>query len=231
MSSDAPIVLETRDLCHRYEDRVVLDHVRLSVPQGERVAIMGPSGAGKSTLLNCLGGIEEPDSGHVLVGGQSLRELDEEARAGLRRQEIGSIFQLFFLLPTLSAFENVELPLLMLHLPKKERRERVQALLDEVGVAHRAGALPRQLSGGEMQRVAIARALAPHPKVLLADEPTGNLDSHSGERVLDLLARVSETHRTAMVMVTHAAEATRICHRTVWLRDGVLSDQPQPAHA
>ncbi|MDP0501401.1 MAG: ABC transporter ATP-binding protein [Verrucomicrobiota bacterium JB022] len=231
MCFDAPVVLETIDLCHRYEQRVVLDHVSLQVRAGERVAIMGPSGAGKSTLLNCLGGIEQPQSGEVIVAGQSLQGLGEDGRAALRRQDIGSIFQLFYLLPTLSAFENVELPLLLLGRPKAERRERVRALLDEVGVSHRADAMPRQLSGGEMQRVAIARALAPHPKVLLADEPTGNLDSQAGERVLDLLARVSETHQTALAMVTHAPEATRICHRTLWLRDGVLSEENAPAHA
>ena len=225
--SSPDALLEAKAVCKAYGRTPVLDHVSLAVARGERVALMGPSGAGKSTLLNCLGGIESIDRGSLHFGGHRLDTLDESALAELRRREIGSIFQFFHLLPTLTAFENVELPLMLLGWSASRRRERVAGLLEEVGVAHRSHGRPRELSGGEQQRIAIARALASEPRLILADEPTGNLDTANGERILHLLEGASERHGFALVMVTHQPETTRICHRTIHLRDG----QIEPAEA
>lgn len=183
---------------------------------------MGPSGAGKSTLLNCLGGIELPDTGEVLYNGTSLSQLGENGRAKLRREAIGSIFQFFHLLPTLTVAENIELPLQLLAWPAARREATVRKLLKEVQLEHRANGKPHELSGGEQQRTAIARALSPEPRLILADEPTGNLDSASGERILDLLERLSETHGFSLVMVTHQPETTRICDRVLHLLDGKI---------
>lgn len=215
-------ILEAVDLTKSYDGSRVLRGVSLRLNAGERLALMGPSGSGKTTLLNCLGGIDRPDSGRLLLRGAAMESLTPDGLAALRRRDIGSIFQFFHLLPTLTAAENIELPLQLNGVPPKDRRARVAALLERVGIAHRAQALPSQLSGGEMQRVAIARALAHRPALLLADEPTGNLDSVSGGNVLDLLLELSEETGTALVLVTHSVEATRICHRVVHLRDGVI---------
>ena len=217
-----PVILRARDVQHGYQDRGVLAGVSLTVRAGERVALTGPSGSGKTTLLNLLGGVDRPRSGRIEFEGRLLGDLDADALALLRRQCIGTVFQFFHLLPTLTAAENVELPLQLLGVPAAERRERISALLERVGVAGRAAALPGELSGGEMQRVAIARALVHRPRLLLADEPTGNLDSRNGERVLRLLRELSDETGTAMVLVTHSAEAAAICHREIRLRDGVI---------
>jgi putative ABC transport system ATP-binding protein len=225
MPPSPPPLLRAERLFKAYGAQTVLDDLSLEVAAGERIALMGPSGAGKSTLLNCLGGIERADSGSVYFEGQELGRLDENGRAALRRTAIGSIFQFFHLLPTLSAAENVELPLQLLGRPARERRETVARLLDEVGVSHRAEGRPRELSGGEQQRVAIARALAANPRLLLADEPTGNLDSRAGERILDLLERLGEARKFALVMVTHQPGTTRLCHRVLHLLDGRLVDE------
>ena len=215
-------VLSVRDVERRYGSRRVLAGVSLQVAAGERLALTGPSGSGKTTLLNCMGGVDRPDSGTILIGSTSLGLLDSSGLARLRREQIGTIFQFFHLLPTLSAAENVELPLQLLGVGTSERRSRVEALLKRVGLGSRLEALPSQLSGGEQQRVAIARALVHRPALVLADEPTGNLDSASGAVVLELLREVTEESGQALVLVTHSEEAAAICHRRIQLRDGVI---------
>jgi len=200
----------------------VLRGISFRLRRGERVALVGPSGSGKTTLLNCLGGVDRPDSGSIRILGERIDPLNPEDLARLRRQRIGTVFQFFHLLPTLTAAENVEFPLRLLGVSPSRRAERVRFLLERVGVMHRAEALPSQLSGGEMQRVAIARALVHEPALLLADEPTGNLDSVNGENVLTLLAELGDETGTALVLVTHSLAATRICHRVIHLRDGLI---------
>lgn len=197
----------------------------MAVKAGERVALMGPSGSGKTTLLNCLGGVDRPDRGSVRLLGEAMESLDGGGLARLRRTRIGTVFQFFHLLPTLSAFENVELPLQLVGLPAWERQERVRQLLARVRVDHRSAARPGELSGGEQQRVAIARAMVHRPSLLLADEPTGNLDSANGALVLELLRELSDETGTALVLVTHSSEATAICHRVILLHDGVITDE------
>jgi ABC-type lipoprotein export system ATPase subunit len=229
--SAAEIVLHAERVTKSYANRRVLHEVSLTLRAGERVALVGPSGCGKTTLLNCLGGVDRADSGSVQLHGVALEKLSSDALAAERRRRIGTIFQFFHLLPTLTAFENVELPLQLLGIPNAERTQRVAALLERVKLSHRAQGLPTQLSGGEMQRVAIARALAHRPGLILADEPTGNLDSVNGENILDLLAELSDETRTAMLLVTHSEEATRICHRIIHLRDGVIVNETRRASA
>ena len=197
----------------------------LAIRDGERLALTGASGSGKSTLLNCLGGVDRPDSGSIRFKNIALETLAADVLTEVRRRDIGTIFQFFHLLPTLTAAENVELPLQLNGIPAAERIERVRSLLERVGVSNRAAAFPNQLSGGEMQRVAIARALAHRPAVLLADEPTGNLDSRNGAIILDLLRELSEETGTALVLVTHSGAAAQICHREIHLRDGQIGGQ------
>jgi ABC-type lipoprotein export system ATPase subunit len=221
MSHPIP-VLECRAVFKQYDQRPVLRDVSMTILQGERLALTGPSGSGKTTLLNCLGGTDRPDQGAVLVAGQDLTQMNGDALAQLRRERLGNIFQFFHLLPTLTVRENVEFPLILLGVPALERTERAHSLLNRVGIAHRAEALPSRLSGGEMQRCAIARALVHSPALILADEPTGNLDSINGANILELLQSLTDETATALVLVTHSAEAARICHRTVSLHDGVL---------
>jgi len=189
--------------------------------------LMGPSGSGKTTLLNCLGGIDRPDSGTILLSGEDLTGLDGDSLASLRRRKLGNIFQFFHLLPTLSVRENVEFPLLLLGVPPKERAQRADVLLERVKISHRANALPSRLSGGEMQRCAIARALVHEPPLILADEPTGNLDSTNSANILELLRELTQETLTALVLVTHSAEAAHICQRAVRMRDGVLQESVQ----
>jgi ABC-type lipoprotein export system ATPase subunit len=215
-------VLKAIDVSKAYGSRPVLRTVSLELHAGERLALTGPSGSGKTTLLNCLGGVDRPDSGSILLHGEALERLSGDELARVRRQRVGTVFQFFHLLPTLTAFENVEFPLQLIGMPPDQRRVRVQLLLDRVNLAERAQAFPAQLSGGEMQRVAIARALVHQPDLILADEPTGNLDSANGEIILALLRELTEETNTALVLVTHSAEATRICHRTIHLRDGAI---------
>jgi putative ABC transport system ATP-binding protein len=222
-------VLSGDSLTKNYGDLRILRGVSLTIAAGERVALFGQSGCGKTTLLNCLGGVDRPDSGKIFLGDTEITKLSSDGLAALRRERIGTIFQFFHLLPTLSAFENVELPLQLLQVPLRERRKRVARLLERVHLSHRAEAFPGQLSGGEMQRIAIARALANRPALLLADEPTGNLDSANGENILRLLAEISDESQTALLMVTHSAEAARICHRILHMRDGVITDETRPA--
>lgn len=203
-----------------YGQRRVLDDVSFEVVAGERVALTGPSGSGKTTLLNCLGGVDRPDSGLIRIGDHSLDGIDSDTLAELRRRDIGTVFQFFHLLPTLTAAENIELPLQLMGVSLDERRERIQKLMSRVGVSHRADALPSQMSGGEQQRVAIARALVHRPVLVLADEPTGNLDSRNGAIILELLRELTDELSTTLVLVTHSEEAAAICHRRIELRDG-----------
>lgn len=222
MSAAHHSVVEVTDLAKAYAGRAVLGGVSFTVAAGERVALTGPSGSGKTTLLNCLGGVDRADSGSIRLDGQALESLSSDGLAALRRSRIGTIFQFFHLLPTLSAAENIEFPLQLLGLPAAERVERVRQLLERVQLIHRADARPAQLSGGEMQRVAIARALVHRPALLLADEPTGNLDSANGVIVLQLLRELTDETRTALVLVTHSEDAAAICHRRIHLRDGLV---------
>ena len=217
-----PTLLRAVGVGRSYAGRAVLKGVSFELRAGERLALTGPSGSGKTTLLNCLGGVDRPDTGRIELGGVALDTLDGDALAAVRRRRLGTIFQFFHLLPTLTAAENVELPLQLNGVPTVERMERVRHLLERVQVAHRAEARPAQLSGGEMQRVAIARALAHRPELLLADEPTGNLDSRNGANILQLLRELSSETGTALVLVTHSPEAAAICHRELELRDGEI---------
>lgn len=215
-------LLRVQSLHKAYAGRAVLRGVSLELRAGQRLALTGPSGSGKTTLLNCLGGVDRPDAGEIFLGDQRLDQLDADALAEVRRRRLGTIFQFFHLLPTLTAAENIELPLQLNGVAPAERADRVRELLDRVEVAHRADALPAELSGGEMQRVAIARALAHRPALLLADEPTGNLDSRNGANILRLLRELTDETGTALVLVTHSAEAAAICHREIQLRDGEI---------
>ncbi len=221
-------VLMADHVTKSYAGRPVLRGVSFQVHAGERLALTGESGSGKSTLLNCLGGVDRPDSGSIQFNNIALETLDSDALTEVRRRMIGTIFQFFHLLPTLTAAENIELPLQLNGVPAGERAARVSSLLERVGVTGRAGAFPAQLSGGEMQRVAIARALAHRPAVLLADEPTGNLDSRNGAVILELLRELSDETGTALVMVTHSRAAAQICHRQILLRDGQIVTQRDP---
>ncbi len=205
-----------------YGTQAVLNGVDLNMERGQRIAIMGPSGSGKSTLLNCVAGLEDLDAGEIRFMGQLISSDTAAAATLLRRGNITSIFQFFHLLPTLRAWENVEFPLLLGGIEKSDRRERVDQLLGEVGLQHRAEAWPSELSGGEMQRLAIARALITQPALILADEPTGSLDSKNSERILAMLMELTGRHQTALLMVTHDAEAAGICERTLHMSDGSL---------
>ena len=200
----------------------VLRGIDFRMEEGERVAIMGPSGSGKSTLLNCIGGIDRPDNGEILFEGQSLTSLSEQELCELRRNKISTIFQFFHLLPTLTARENIEFPMLLNSVSAKERNQKVEELLNAVKIQHRACAFPHELSGGEKQRVAIARSLSMRPKLILADEPTGNLDSKNTDSVLELIEKLSKQHGIAMLLVTHNEEVTKICDQTITMNDGLI---------
>lgn len=202
-----------------------LESLDLEVPEGEFLALMGPSGSGKTTLLNLLAGIDRPTSGFLSIGGQKLVEMSRGELAKWRSKHCGYIFQLYHLVPILSAFENVELPLLLdRQLSKKDRHDRVMLALDLVGISDRATHRPSELSGGQEQRVAIARAIVANPSLLVADEPTGDLDRESGGRILDLLRELADEHRKTIVMVTHDARAAERAHRILYLEKGKLVD-------
>jgi putative ABC transport system ATP-binding protein len=206
------------------EELVVLNGLSLGVNEGDYAALMGPSGSGKSTLLNLIAGIDKPTSGDVVVAGTNVAQLGETQLAAFRSHNVGFIFQFYNLIPVLSATENVELPLLLTSLSKSERRERALTALKVVGLADRASHYPRQLSGGQEQRVAIARAIVTDPKVLVADEPTGDLDAKSATEILDLLGTLNQEFKKTIVMVTHdprAAERAKTQHH---LEKGVLKD-------
>jgi putative ABC transport system ATP-binding protein len=205
------------------QDIVVLDGMSLHVPDGVFVALMGPSGSGKTTLLNCIAGIDRPTSGTVMVGGNDVTSLSEGALAKWRSRHVGFIFQFYNLIPVLTAVENVELPLLLTNLSKMQRRERALTALDVVGLADRAKHYPRQLSGGQEQRVAIARAIVTDPGVLVADEPTGDLDAKSAEDILNLMETLNREFRKTIVMVTHDPRAAVRAHVERHLEKGVLT--------
>jgi putative ABC transport system ATP-binding protein len=198
----------------------VLKGVNLQIEAGEFVALMGPSGSGKSTLMNIIGGIEPPSSGQVLLDGVDIGTLDDEQRTLLRRRRVGFIFQAFNLIPTLNAIENVSLPLQLDGVPWKQAQERAQIALQRVEMGHRLDHVPSKLSGGEQQRVAIARALAIEPVILLADEPTGNLDSRQSGRVTELLRDLAMYSRQTIIMVTHDATVARTAFRLLKFKDG-----------
>ncbi len=203
--------------------------VSLRIDAGEFVAIMGPSGSGKSTLMHLMGALDTPTSGRVLFQGQDVQSLSDRQRSLLRRERIGFVFQAFNLLPTLTAAENVALPLLLNNRWRKTALARAAECLEMVGLGHRLDHFPDELSGGEMQRVAVARALAADPDAVLCDEPTGNLDSHNSREILNLLARLPQPGRRAVVMVTHDPTAASYGTRLVRIRDGLIeSDEPIP---
>ena len=214
------MLIELQDVRKKYRrDAIeipVLDGVSMSVAEGDFLALMGPSGSGKSTLLNLLAGIDQPTSGSITVGGTTVSGLSERALAAWRARHVGFIFQLYNLIPVLTAFENVELPLLLTRLSKKQRRDHVMTALDIVSLSDRAGHYPRQLSGGQEQRVAIARAIVTDPTLLLADEPTGDLDAKSGDEILTLLQRLNKEFKKTIIMVTHdphaAGRASHVYH-------------------
>jgi putative ABC transport system ATP-binding protein len=212
-------------LYHRGVDLVhALEHVSLHVPTGRFVALMGPSGSGKSTLLHLVAGLDRPDGGEVIVSGQALSALDEDGLAAWRARHVGLIFQFYNLLPVLTAVENVELPLLLTSLRRGERTERAELALRAVGLPHRADHRPQQLSGGEQQRVAIARAIVTDPDLLVADEPTGDLDAKSAVDILTLLHELNRAFEKTIVMVTHDPRAERWVDTVVRLDKGILVD-------
>jgi putative ABC transport system ATP-binding protein len=202
-----------------------LDGVDFSVAEGEFVAIMGPSGSGKSTLLHMIGGLDQPSGGEVFLAGSRLSQLKDNSVTQLRRRNIGFVFQFFNLLPTLSAEENITLPLLIDGKNPKDYQERIDALLQLVGLSERRGHKPEQLSGGEQQRVALARALITEPAILLADEPTGNLDSKTGKAIMELLRKSCDELKQSIVVVTHDPRAAAFADRVVFLRDGRLDGE------
>ena len=221
-------IVQVRDVSKRFAregfEVVALDHVSLDIERGDFLALMGPSGSGKSTLLNLLAGIDRCTEGEVDVLGTNLARLSESQLAGWRNTHIGYIFQTFNLVPVLTAFENVELPLLLTKLSKAERRRNVTTALELVGLSDRMDHQPRQLSGGQEQRVAIARAIVTDPDLILADEPTGNLDARSGEEILNILATLNGELKKTIVMVTHDPHAARHATQEKHLEKGVLLD-------
>jgi len=202
---------------------VALDNVDLAIPAGQMVSIVGPSGSGKSTLLNLVGGLDRPTSGDIQVGGESLARLSDDALTLVRRDKIGFIFQFFNLLPTLTCLENVALPLHLRGWPRRKVTDRARELLSLVGLEDRVRHRPDELSGGQRQRVAIARALSIYPPILLADEPTGNLDTRTGQEILALIRDLNTRLEATVVIVTHDAAVAQSCERTVELRDGRIS--------
>src|SRR5262245_3454321 len=228
VAKTADVLVDVRDVVKIYkrdtQQLTVLNGISLTVPEGEFVALMGPSGSGKTTLLNLIAGIDRPTSGQVIVGGTDVAQLSESALAEWRSRNVGFIFQFYNLIPVLSAIENVELPLLLTHLSKKERRERAMTALKVVGLADRASHYPRQLSGGQEQRVAIARAIVGDPQVLVADEPTGDLDASSAHEILDLMETLNRDFKKTIVMVTHDPRAAERAHTQRHLEKGVLAN-------
>ena len=203
----------------------VLNGLDLEVARGEFLALMGPSGSGKSTLLNLIGGLDQPSRGTISVGGEGITGLSESRLAGWRARHVGFVFQLYNLLPVLTAERNVELPLLLTHLNRAQRKHHAATALGVVGLTHRAGHYPRQLSGGEQQRVGIARAIVTDPTLLLCDEPTGDLDRQAGDGILTLLQALNREHGKTIVMVTHDPHASARATRTLHLDKGQLSKE------
>lgn len=209
----------------------VLDSIELKIEARDFLALMGPSGSGKSTVLNLLGGIDRPTAGRIVIGGEDIGALKSGALARWRAQHIGFIFQLYNLIPVLTAFGNVELPFLLTPLSRRDRREHVMSALRIVGLEDRVHHYPRQLSGGQEQRVAIARAIVSDPTLLLADEPTGDLDSNSAGEILTLLERLNDEHGKTIVMVTHDPHAAERAHRVLHLDKGKMTAAAAPARS
>ena len=216
-------LIETRDLTKTYvmgsEEIHALRGVSITIERGEYIAIMGPSGSGKSTLMNLIGCLDTPTSGSYLLNGKEVARMNDNELAGIRNREIGFVFQTFNLLPRASALRNVELPLIYAGMPAKEREQRARAVLEQVELGDRVNHRPNELSGGQRQRVALARALVNTPSILLADEPTGNLDTKTGAEIMALLGRLHKAGNT-MVVVTHEADIAGFADRTLHLRDG-----------
>jgi putative ABC transport system ATP-binding protein len=208
------------------EDIHVLADLHLQVPTGEFLALMGPSGSGKTTLLNLIGGLDRPTKGSVAVAGERIDQLSDRTLAAWRARHVGFVFQLYNLMPVLTAERNVELPLLLTHLSKADRKKHVDAALAMVGLSHRAKHYPRTLSGGEQQRAGIARGIVTDPTLLLCDEPTGDLDRKAGNEILDLLQALNREHGKTIIMVTHDPHASARATRTVYLDKGQLSNEP-----
>lgn len=220
-------VSKVRKYFHRgSEDIHVLEELDLQVPEGEFLALMGPSGSGKSTLLNLIGGLDRPTEGAVSVGGERVDQLSGARLAAWRALHIGFVFQFYNLLPVLSAERNVELPLLLTHLSRSERRKHVDTALAIVGLSHRQKHFPRELSGGEQQRVGIARAIVTDPTLLLCDEPTGDLDRKSGDEILGLLQALNREHGKTILMVTHDPHAASRASRRLYMNEGKLGTEP-----
>jgi putative ABC transport system ATP-binding protein len=221
-------IVEIRNLSKLYAQGEIqvtaLNNISLDIRKSEFMTLMGPSGSGKSTLLHIIAGIDRPTSGECHVQGIDVTKLNESDLADWRNQNVGFVFQTFNLIPVLTAFENVELPLLLTNLSRRKREELVSTALDIVGLADRARHLPRQLSGGQEQRVAIARALVTDPSLIVADEPTGNLDSHSAQEVLGVLQSLSRTANKTVIMVTHDPKAAAFGSRSIHLEKGELSN-------
>ena len=228
-NSLSPPVLSTDQLAKSFtlgHERIqVLDGVSLDVRPGELVVIMGPSGSGKTTLLNCVAGIETPDAGNVLLRGEPVDFSSERARIQIRRERIGVVFQFFNLLPTLTARENIELPFLIASEPLADYKQKVEQIVRLVGLEHRQGHYPHQLSGGEMQLVSIARALVREPELLLADEPTGNVNPRVGRAIVNTLREAAAKAGTSVLMVTHSPDHAAWADRICFLRDGVIADE------
>ena len=217
------------DVCKIYRqgenDITALAGVSLDIAKGSFVVIMGPSGSGKSTLLHLIGGLDRPSSGDLLVDGRLIGQMADDEVTLFRRTKIGVVFQFFNLLPTLTVSENIALPFVLDGVSKSEADRKAQQLMERMGLEQRKHHLPDELSGGEIQRVAVARALAFDPPILLADEPTGNLDSKNGEDILSLLRRINQEQGCTVVMVTHSREAARYGDRTIFLRDGRVENE------
>src|SRR3989440_67317 len=227
MSTGDGVLVRVKDVektFHRGSEEIhVLSGLNLEVPKGEFLALMGPSGSGKTTLLNLIGGLDRATSGSVEIGSERIDQMSDRQLAAWRARHVGLVFQFYNLLPVLSAERNVELPLLLTHLSKKERRKHVETALNVVGLSHRTRHFPRQLSGGEQQRVGIARAIVTDPTLLLCDEPTGDLDRKAGDEILSLLQALNREHGKTIVMVTHDPHASARASRTVYLDKGQLS--------
>ena len=226
------VVVETVDLCKVYRMGLTeihaLKNVNLKVYRREMVAVVGPSGSGKTTLLNLIGTLDKPTSGKIYIDGEDITIKSEKELTLLRRKKIGFVFQFYNLIPVLTAYENVELPLLISGVPKKEREERVRRLLEMVGLEDRMNHRPDELSGGEQQRVAIARALVNNPSIILADEPTGDLDTETGLMVVQLMRKLAKEEDSTVIMVTHDPQISEIADRIIYLRDGKIIGEHKP---
>lgn len=230
MNGDLAVIVDRVSKKYGEHNVLALNDVSLSVQCGTFIALMGPSGCGKSTLLNCIGGIDVPTSGSINIDGQNIAAMTEAQLTDLRRRKVGLVFQSFNLLPTLTVKENVELPLeLAGDLSVTEMAKRSAALLEEVGLGQRAGFYPSQLSGGEMQRVAVVRSLIHHPRIILADEPTGNLDTENGNTILTLLRSLSRDRGETILMATHSEEAAAFADVIVRMRDGRIVEHTEAA--